>query len=187
MTLETCEAPEIRLSMTEGVYFRNLNGNEAKDVLEITKGMGGENDFEQSVSCIGVPTCQIGVCDSQASLREMISYVKENNGATEYLPKVYFSGCGNSCGVHEIGAIGFMGKMKRVDGQLLESFELFIDGSYKENEARLAEKYGEILGRDIPKFILELSNMLKDNNIGFLEYIKTNNDDFKALVEKYNN
>ena len=29
--------------------------------------------------------------------------------------------------------------------------------------------------------------MLKDNNIGFLEYIKTNNDDFKALVEKYNN
>ena len=37
MTLETCEAPEIRLSMTEGVYFRNLNGNEAKDVLEITK------------------------------------------------------------------------------------------------------------------------------------------------------
>ena len=187
MTLETCEAPEIRLSMTEGVYFRNLNGNEAKDVLEITKGMGGENDFEQSVSCIGVPTCQIGVCDSQASLREMISYVKENNGATEYLPKVYFSGCGNSCGVHEIGAIGFMGKMKRVDGQLLESFELYIDGSYKEKEARLAEKYGEILGRDIPKFILELSNMLKDNNIGFLEYIKTNNDDFKALVEKYNN
>ena len=80
-----------------------------------------------------------------------------------------------------------MGKMKRVDGQLLESFELFIDGSYKENEARLAEKYGEILRRDIPKFILELSNILKENNISFIEYIKTNNDDFKALVEKYNN
>ena len=49
--------------------------------LEITKGMGGESDFEQSVSCIGVPTCQMGVCDSQDTLREMITYVKENNGA----------------------------------------------------------------------------------------------------------
>ena len=148
MTLETCEAPEIRLSMTEGVYFRNLNGNEAKDVLEITKGMGGENDFEQSVSCIGVPTCQMGVCDSQDALREMISYVKENNGATEYLPKVYFSGCGNSCGVHEIGAIGFMGS-ERVDGQLLENLLNYSLLEYKETKLD-KQKNGESFREKIP-------------------------------------
>ena len=49
--------------------------------------MGGENDFEQSVSCIGVPTCQIGICDSQGALREMISYVKENNGELNIFQK----------------------------------------------------------------------------------------------------
>ena len=184
--LETCEAPEIRLSMTEGLYIRNLNGNEAKDVLEITKGMGGESAFEQSVACIGVPTCQMGVCGSQEALKEMISYVKDNNGSTELLPRVYFSGCGNSCGVHEIGAIGFMGKMKRVDGELLESFELHVDGSYEENKARLAKHYGEILRRDIPKFILELSQKLKENNMSFDMFINNSNEEFKALVEKYN-
>lgn len=183
--LETCEAPEIRLAMTEGIYFRNLNGNEAKDILEITKDMGGNNDFEQSVACIGVPTCQMGVCESQETLREMISYIKENNGCMEYLPRVYFSGCGNSCGVHEIGSIGFMGKMKRVDGELQESFELYVDGSYRENEARLAEKYGEILRKDIPEFILQLSKILEENNIHFNEYIKKSNDEFKTLVKKF--
>ena len=186
MILETCESPEIRLSKTEGIYFRNLNGVEAKDLLEITKDMGGESDFEQSISCIGVPTCQIGICDSQDTLREMITYVKENKGDTKYLPKVYISGCGNSCGAQEIGAIGFAGKKKRVDNELLECFELFVDGSHKANEVRLAEKYGEILKRDIPKFMLELSNILKESNKSFREYISVKNDDFKELVEKYN-
>ena len=186
MILETCESPEIRLSKTEGIYFRNLNGVEAKDFLEITKDMGGESDFEQSISCIGVPTCQIGICDSQDTLREMITYVKENKGDTKYLPKVYISGCGNSCGAQEIGAIGFAGKKKRVDNELLECFELFVDGSHKANEVRLAEKYGEILKRDIPKFMLELSNILKESNKSFREYISVKNDDFKELVEKYN-
>ena len=186
MILETCESPEIRLSKTEGIYFRNLNGVEAKDLLEITIEMGGESDFEQSISCIGVPTCQIGICDSQDTLREMITYVKENKGDTKYLPKVYISGCGNSCGAQEIGAIGFAGKKKRVDNELLECFELFVDGSHKANEVRLAEKYGEILKRDIPKFMLELSNILKESNKSFREYISVKNDDFKELVEKYN-
>lgn len=184
--LETCQDPEIRLSMTEGVYFRNLNGNEAKDILDITKAMGGDSEFEQSIACIGVPVCQMGVCQSQSALREMISYVKENNGCVEVLPRVYFSGCGNSCGVHEVGSIGFMGKMKRVDGELLECFELFIDGNYREGSAKLGDKYGEILRRDIPKFILELSQELKDKKVSFDQYIKESNEDFRNLVEKYN-
>ena len=47
-------------------------------------------------------------------------------------------------------------------------------------------KYGEILKRDIPKFMLELSNILKESNKSFREYISVKNDDFKELVEKYN-
>lgn len=77
-------------------------------------------------------------------------------------------------------------KEKRVDNELLECFELFVDGSHKANEVRLAEKYGEILKRDIPKFMLELSNILKESNKSFREYISVKNDDFKELVEKYN-
>ena len=86
--------------MTEGVYFRNLNGKEAEELLELTKHIGGSNDFEYSVSCIGVPTCQIGIAESQAALSEVLSYVKEKISNTDLLPKLHFSGCGNSCGVH---------------------------------------------------------------------------------------
>lgn len=145
--------------------------------------MGGESDFEQSISCIGVPLYQIGICDSQDTLREMITYVKENKGDTKYW-KVYISGCGNLWGSRN-WSNRFCWK-KVVDNELLECFELFVDGSHKANEVRLAEKYGEILKRDIPKFMLELSNILKESNKSFREYISVKNDDFKELVEKYN-
>ena len=49
-TLEKFDDPEIRLSMTEGVYFRNLNGKEAEELLEVTKAMGGTTSFDYSVS-----------------------------------------------------------------------------------------------------------------------------------------
>lgn len=71
--------------MTEGVYFRNLNGKEAEELLELTKHIGGSNDFEYSVSCIGVPTCQIGIAESQAALSEVLSYVKE-----KFLIRIYY-------------------------------------------------------------------------------------------------
>ena len=91
-TLEKFDDPEIRLSMTEGVYFRNLNGKEAEELLDVTKAMGGTTSFDYSVACIGVPTCQIGICESQEALRETLNYVKDyiiDNNQNKSIFKAY--------------------------------------------------------------------------------------------------
>lgn len=185
-TLEKFDDPEIRLSMTEGVYFRNLNGKEAEELLEVTKSMGGTTSFDYSVSCIGVPTCQIGICESQKALRETLNYVKGNVSNIDLLPRLYFSGCGNSCGVHEIAEIGFTGKKKKINDVVEEAYEIHVDGSFVEGEARLGKCYGDIAKKDIPIFICELANNLNSVNKSFIEYIKSNESEFKTLVEKYN-
>ena len=71
------------ITMTEGIYFRNLNGNEARELLELTEEMGARTEFEQSVSCIGVPICQIGLCNSQGTLKSVLDYFKKNNFLNE--------------------------------------------------------------------------------------------------------
>ena len=185
-TLEKFDNPEIRLSMTEGVYFRNLNGKEAEEILEITNNMGGTTPFDYSVSCIGVPTCQMGICESQEVLRETLSYVKENVSNCNLLPRLYFSGCGNSCGIHEVAEIGFTGKKKRINDVIEEAYEVHVDGSFVEGEARLGKCYGDIARKDIPMFVCELANTLNSANKNFSDYIKGNEAEFKALVEKYN-
>lgn len=183
--LESCDDAEIRLSMTEGVWFRNLNGEEAKRILNVTEDIGGETNLDQSVACIGIPTCQMGLCNSQGLLNNILEYFKEKNFTEDILPKVYISGCGNSCGVHEIGAIGFTGKKKRVNDKIEECFELHIGGSYKVGYAKLGKIYGDMVDVKIPEFLYELATVIKTENISFNEFVTNKENEFKLIVNKY--
>ena len=183
--IEGFEDIEIRLAMTEGMYIRNLDGEEAKKLLDITEEISAKTDFEQSVSCIGVPTCQIGLCNSQGLLNDIISYFKENNLDLDILPKIHVSGCGNSCGVHQISKIGFTGKKKRVVDKVEECFTLYVDGGYGVGTSKLGTAYGDIVATAIPEFLSKLAKDIKESNLSFDEYIKTKEDNFKNIVNGY--
>ena len=183
--LKGIEDLEIRLTMTEGLYFRNLNGEEAKKVLDMTQNIGGETAIEQSVSCIGVPTCQVGILESQKTLNNIINYFKEKEYKKDVLPRVHVSGCGNSCAVHEVVAIGLTGKRKRVNDNVEDVFELHINGSFETGSARLGKVYGDILACEIPIFLYELSLLVENRNISFDDYLKDHEEELIELVDKY--
>jgi ferredoxin-nitrite reductase len=183
--IKSVEELEIRLTMTEGIYFRNLNGEEAERLLGITQDLGGETALEQSVSCIGVPICQVGILESQKTLNEVINYFKEKGFKKDVLPRVHISGCPNSCGVHEVGAIGFTGKRKKVADTIEDVFELHINGSFEDNNARLGIVYGDILAREISEFLYELALILDKKNINFHDYLETEKTELINLITKY--
>ena len=175
---------DIRLSMTEGVYFRNLDGKEAKELLELTENMGGNNLLEQSTACIGVPICQSGIAKSQELLNNIITYFREKQYKSDVLPRIHISGCPNSCAVHEIGTIGFMGKKKKVGEEIQEVFSLFIDGDCKEGSTNLAENMGEMLTSQIPEFLYTLAKDIEKSKLSFKAYIDTNKEEFGNLINK---
>ena len=183
--LKGIEDLEIRLTMTEGIYFRNLNGEEAKMVLDITQNIGGETALEQSVSCIGVPICQVGILESQKTLNHIINYFKEKGYEKDVLPRVHVSGCGNSCAVHEVVGIGLTGKRKKVDDNVEDVFELHINGSFETGNAKLGKIYGDILACEIPEFLYELSLLIENKNIDFYEYVEKYEEELVQLVDKY--
>lgn len=183
--LKSVEALEIRLTMTEGLYFRNLNGEEAVSLLKLTQNLGGETALQQSVSCIGVPICQVGILESQKTLNEIINYFKEKGYTKDVLPRVHISGCPNSCGVHQISGIGLTGKRKKVNDIVEDVFQLHINGSFENNNARLGKVYGDILAREIPQFLYKLTLLLESKNVSFNNYIKTHETEFVELLNKY--
>ena len=179
------EDAEIRLAMSEGIYFRNLNGIEAKKLLDLTEGMSAKTKFEQSVSCIGIPICQIGLCNSQGTLNAVMDYFKENNYRLDVLPTMYFSGCQNSCGVHQIGSIGFTGKKKRVLDKVDECFTLFVGGAYGIGDTKLGVACGDLPAAIIPEFLLELAKKVEASDLEFNNYLTTKEDEFRELAKKY--
>lgn len=184
-SLKEIEDLEIRLTMTEGVYFRNLNGEEAKMLLEKTQNLGGETALEQSVSCIGVPICQVGILESQKTLNNILDYFKEKGYQKDVLPRIHLSGCGNSCGVHEVAGIGLTGKRKKVGDSVEDVFELHINGSFETGNTRLGIIYGDLLACEVPEFLHELALLIENKNVDFYEYLEKHNEELANLINKY--
>ena len=184
-TIEDMEDVELRLTMTEGFYVINLDGDEAKRVLDLTDNMSAKTRLEDSVSCIGVPTCQMGAMESQSLLNEILTYFKEKNMTEDILPRLAISGCANSCTVHELMPIGFAGKMKRVDGVMEKAFEVHIGGKLGVEKTKLGTHVGEILQSKIPEYLMEIAKVLKERNMEFEEWFENNSEEFKAITDKY--
>ena len=179
------EDVEVRLTTTEGFYIINLNGEEAEKMLAVTESMTGKTRLEDSVSCVGVPICQMGVMGSQLLLNEILTYFRENNVTEDILPRLAISGCPNSCAVHELAPIGFAGKMKRVDGTMQNAFELHIGGKFAIEKTKFGNHIGEILQVKIPEYLMELAMELKKENMEFEDWFINNEDKFQAITSKY--
>lgn len=183
--IENVEDVEIRLSMSEGIYIRNLNGIEAKELIETTQNLGGETLLAQSTACIGVPICQIGIGHSQYLLNEILEYFKSKGLEKDILPSIRISGCNNSCGTHQIGTLGFAGKKKRVNDVSKEAFELHMDGRHGKDGAVLGKKVGDIIREDIPKFLYDLALEIDNSKTTYEEFIKNNREDLDKIINKY--
>lgn len=183
--LEEQKEIQIALSMNEGLYLKNLNGKEAEKAMEVTSTMGGDTQLEHSVSCIGVPICQIGICNSQKLLKDILAYYEERGEKSDALPKISISGCHNSCAVHEIAKIGFTGRKKRIDGEAKSVFTLFLNGSCDADKASLGDEIGDMIPERIPTFLYELGRALERHGLNFSDYYKEKQEEMKLLVNKY--
>ncbi len=178
--LENCDKKSIRLSMDENMYIRDLTADKATELLDIMKEMN-TTKIEQSISCIGVPTCQMGIEQSQTLLKNILDELKKQNAPLEVLPKTYISGCTNSCARHQANELGFEGCKKK--GK--DAFKLYVGGIHSKNKTELGKLIGTILAEQIPSFMCELSFLLQKQNLNFKQLISEKEDLFETLISRY--
>lgn len=183
--LETQEIQDVRLTMTESMYIRNLTNAGVNEILKIREGIKGDHNISKSVTCIGVPTCQIGILNSRELLQTVLVYLKEKKTPLDYLPSLYISGCTNSCARHQVNALGFAGGKKRIDNQAVEVFELHAGGKVLKEGTRFGKVLGYIKASEIPSFIDRLGHRLYDLKKEYSIYIEEDFNDFETLVKPY--
>ncbi|MFV0342453.1 MAG: nitrite/sulfite reductase [Anaerocolumna sp.] len=183
--LENQEYKDVRLSMTESIYIRNLKESGVLGVLKIYEKIKRKENIYKSVTCIGVPTCQIGILNSRELLHSTIIYLEEKKIPLQYLPSIYVSGCFNSCGRHQVSPLGFAGGKKRVEGQIEEVFEIHVGGKVLEGGTRFGKVLGQIKSSEVPVFMNELGCRLYELKKEYSEYIEEDIKDFEHLVSTY--
>jgi len=183
--LQAIPEAQIRLSMEENIYIRNLTLAQAEKLLDLVKHLVQITILERSISCIGVPTCQIGIGETQKLLSNILNYFQNKGMLENLLPPIHISGCLNSCTRHQVSDIGFCGKKKRVDQQAVEVYTLHIGGITSELDTYFAKEYGDLLTDTIPEFLYELALCVKEKQLEFKEYMEHNQEEFQSLLVEY--
>ena len=174
----------LRITPDEAMYIINCNGDEVQKVLDATD-CGAKSDIEESVACIGVSICQQGLRDSQELLRNIIDAVRPHNFPSDALPQLHISGCMSSCGTHQIGSIGFHGKVKMIDKKPYPAFTININGCDKQGQEKFGEDMGVMLSEDIPKFMVELGEAVTAAKMSYNEFADKNAEKLIELIKKY--
>lgn len=182
--IKDMDAVVLRVSPDETVYILNCSGDEVQSVLDATSD-SGEKDIEQSVSCIGASICQQGLRNSQGLLKNILDTLRPYDFPSDALPVIHISGCMSSCGTHQIGKIGFHGKVKMVDKKPLPGFSISINGSDNQGNEHFGEDIGVVAEDDIPKFMVELAQAVTDSGMSYDEYADKNRTALLDLINKY--
>ena len=161
------EGAEMRLSPDETAYLVNLTGDQAEALLAATEEDTAHSRFETTVSCIGGATCQVGMRDSQALLRECVQAVRAAGLPDGALPQMHISGCNSSCGTHQTGVMGLRGGAKVVDGKAKPGFTLFLGGASRQGEEAMGRELGAIAQEDVPRFLVELGRAVAESGQDF--------------------
>lgn len=174
-----------RLSMGEGIYLINLNGEEVKKVAEVLDKDNYLRGMDTSRSCIGVPICQMGVLESQKALRQIVDVFHEKGYDKQILPPVYICGCTNSCSVHQIAGIGLVGKKKRIGESLKGVYDVYMNGSCEVDKTQLGEPMGEVLEEKVGVCLYELALMVEESGEDFISYLEKHKEAISSHLEKY--
>ncbi|AKL94797.1 sulfite reductase [Clostridium aceticum] len=177
----------IRLTSTQGFFVRDLIGNDIKKLLEIVSSFTSPFDIDNSVACAGAATCKLGLCLSQnllSAIKDRFSKVDET--IKTQLPRIFISGCQNSCGQHQKGEVGLYGKAKRVADGLVPMYAVLFGGAVGVGKAVLGKDYGMIPAQKIPDFLYELANLKKESGITEVTaFVKKEKEAVVKLIDSF--
>lgn len=130
----------IRLANTQSFFVRDLKDIDAKTLLKIIAPFSSNFNIYNSVTCVGASTCQLGLCLSQNLLQAIKEEFSDNTDEIKgSLPRIFISGCPNSCGRHQIGKIGLSGRAKRTEDGLMPTYTVSFGGSVGHGLAKIGE------------------------------------------------
>ena len=177
----------IRLTNTQGFFVRDLKGLDAKELLKIISNFVSTFEIDNSVACAGASTCKQGLGLSQnllSAVREKFS--KAGGHIKSQLPRIFISGCPNSCGLHHKGEIGLYGRAKRTADGLVPLYSIMFGGAVGAGKAVLGTEYGAVPARKVPEFLYQLAELKSKSEINeFSKFVNTEIEKIKGLIESF--
>lgn len=177
----------IRLTLTQGIFVRDLLEKDVENLIAITSDFSSQLSIYNSVVCVGPKICNFGINNSQGLFNDIVENFKNSSITVKSaLPRIFISGCNNSCAQPQKGLIGFIGRKKRTEDGLIPVYSISFNGRVGEGGARFGKVYGVIAAKKMGKFLLDLAQLkVNSSYIDFVEFIENNEVNVEELITKY--
>ncbi|MEO6055137.1 MAG: nitrite/sulfite reductase [Chthoniobacterales bacterium] len=105
------------------------------------------------VSCTGIEFCNLAVAETKNRMIKLVEELEVASGWYKGKIRVHFSGCPSSCGQHQIADIGFRGGRTKINGEMVDAYDMFVGGRLGETRRFNELVKGKILSGQVPKVI----------------------------------
>ncbi len=140
---------ELRATVEQNLVFRFVPEGRVDalhaDLVKLGLAEEGPKTVRDVTSCPGAMSCKLAVTQSRglaSHLQEALTARPDLVAKAEKL-SIKVSGCPNSCGQHHVAGLGFQGGVKKVGGQAVPWYHLYLGGDFGSGFAtfgRLAAK-----------------------------------------------
>ncbi len=160
----------IRLTNKQNLVIPNVP-NENLEAMKAEMDAAGlsyapSNFREGCVSCTGIEFCNLAVAETKNRMLALVEQLETRSGWYKDKIRVHFSGCPSSCGQQQIADIGFRGAKKKIDGKMMDAYDLFVGGRLGANRRFNTLLKGKILAPDVDEVIDSLLHHYEDNKTG---------------------
>jgi len=149
----------LRCGQDQNFHIRNIPENHLKNVYLGLKQLRTPIDspiiYSRIVPCLGAQTCQLGINYPRPATTAILHELEGIDFSPDILKdiRIHLSGCPNACANHWIGDLGFFGKVRRVEGVPIPTYNVLGGAKIKTGESQLAEQVGWVHSQDLPRFV----------------------------------
>jgi sulfite reductase (ferredoxin) len=177
---------ELRLTPTQNIIIPNVKEDSKKIVLETLAKIGFSMNLSKtrwlSVGCSSDFCGKATGMHAKETLRDIVGYLEGYFGVetlNDIGLRINVSGCPNDCGASVVSDIGLIGKQIKVNGCLMQVYDIFIGGSIGEKPS-LGTRVGENVPAEELKFRVAslITSYIRNRKTG---------EDISSFYKRYSN
>ena len=172
---------DIRLTVMQSFYIINVANDKIPALLERLAAIGLPVEASPVrkgiVACTGIEFCNLAVTETK---HRAVNIAEQLDRDVQWTDSEFFrinvNGCPNSCGQHWIADVGLQGAIKKVNGQTVEQYDVFLGGALG-TDARFNRRIKRVDADNVAPSIQRLIESYKGS--------RQDEESFPAWVERH--
>lgn len=138
----------LRLTVRQNVLLLNVPEANVEKVLnglaDVGLSINAHAARRSVVTCTGTEFCKLAITETKARSKQIIEYLEKRVRLEEPL-RLHITGCPNACAQYQIGQIGLMGCKVKVDGQVVDAYDVYVGARLGRGAA-----FNHVVSRRVP-------------------------------------